>query len=181
MRDGTNRYCLEKPWNMSQPPSMTRVDPVYVCVGGSGLPPLPLPPSQVPEGMLGRGLFQEPTCASECLQPPLPPCSRNVLGRRTGHLGQRRVLGSVLLLPRPHTLLGFPTLVPSLCPSVRQRGRREGSAWWGKDSSPLKQPTSSAMLAFSWVAIHSSWVGGKVRAAPEPCCWARPMACMRRC
>lgn len=30
MRDGANRYCLEKPWSTSQTPSMTRVDPMVV-------------------------------------------------------------------------------------------------------------------------------------------------------
>jgi hypothetical protein len=69
---------------------------------------------------------------------------------------------------------------PSFHPRLHKQGR-EGNTRVGQGSIPLKQLTSSAMLAFLWVAIHSSWVGGKVRAAPEPCCWARPMACMRRC
>lgn len=51
----------------------------------------PAPPSllRVDRGAPGRAL-QEPTCASECPQPPPPPCSKGAPGRKTGHLGGGR-------------------------------------------------------------------------------------------
>lgn len=174
-------------------------------------PPAPPFLLRVDKGASGRAL-QEPTCASECPQPPPPPCSKGAPGRKTGHLGGGRGRAQAgaspplsawtlnldtdcppppVQLPQPHAKLagrtpaGPPQLQNAPCPTSPSPRLLEpansSSPRPGEGSSPLKQPTSSAIPARSRAAVHSSWVGGKVRAAAEPCCRAWPMACMRRC
>lgn len=145
--------------------------PGCIC-GPSPATSLPAPRSQAPP-LLSWTLDLHPPCPSS-----LPPFQVQPPPPHADLFPEPHPEGPSPASPDPRGILGP---ADSSCPSVRDRGRREGSTRWREDSSPLKQPTSSAMLAFSWVALHSSWVGGKVRAAPEPCCCTRPMACMRRC
>lgn len=72
-----------KPWERGQIPTMSRLEP-WGAHGTS------CPPSfQRGTGCAGWTL-QEFTCASVCLQPPLPPSSTSAPGRRIGHLGSSR-------------------------------------------------------------------------------------------
>lgn len=142
MRDEVKRYPLGRLWDMSQTPSVTRADPMGPF-GGSGLL-LSFPGAQ---GVLGR-VLQAPTCASECLQPPLPPCSRSVPGRKTGHLGQGQVLGSAWEICRwpqfaaPHQLSAPRPLTPAQGPGAMSSLPRTLSLISGSPTPSRPLPSS---------------------------------------